>query len=159
MKKTCAFTLAELLVTTAVGVLLIGGVLFSMIRSMVLNEYNQNFSIAQNIAREKMEQVFSMRNDFTNICSDKGQLNTETDGLNGFFQVVVRNALETGKPIIPQDCGSNNNTSLKDIEVDVCWVNRFGDPVGDCTCEKNQCTDIEQDGTFPVSFKSAVARR
>ena len=117
-----SFTLVELLVTIIVAVLVISGVLMSLINSMVLNEYNQQFSIAMNVARARLEEVISNRPNFTSIVTNAdgtlpaNQLTIAADGIAGLVRVDVNDI----------------TTDLKDVTVTICWKARGGRIIGSC---------------------------
>ena len=120
--KNEAFTLVELLIAIAVAALVISGVFMSLVNSMVLDSYNQNFTIAMNIARAKMEGVFNQRSDFANITSSTNNpLSLPTDRLDGNWRIDVTEVIGTGQ-----------NSELKGIRVSVCWKERRGRIIGDC---------------------------
>jgi len=75
------FTLAELLVSTAILGIVIAGILVSYIRCMELNEVSQNKSIATKAARTQME-VIKMT-PFDNLVGTYDNVSFNVAGLNG----------------------------------------------------------------------------
>ena len=116
--KSLAFTLVELLVTLVVAALVIGGVLVFLIHAIILDEYNEKFSIAMNVARAKIEEAISERGNFDDISNEGYALDLESDGIDGSYQRTVA-------PV----AGFTNK--LKNIRVVICWRGRGGRVVGE----------------------------
>ena len=149
MKKKKAFTLVELLVTMVIGILVLGGILLSLIKSMILSEYSEKFAIAMNIARAKIETIYSQRSsDYAGIISTDEALTLAADGLDGRCRVDV---IEI--PI----------AELKQIKVLVCWRGRGNAIVGDCnsglTAWDPAVTGPAGEYNSPCEIEAAVARR
>ena len=130
-----AFTLVELLITIVVSALVLNGVIMSLVNSMVLNEYNQGFTFAMNIARSQTESVLSRRSNFSTIVSvpaagdpnktKREVLTAATNGINGLYRIDVTD-------IIPNE--------LKNVKISVCWRARGGRVVGPCRLVNNSLT-------------------
>ena len=117
-----AFTLVELLITIVVAALVLNGVIMSLVNSMVLNEYNQGFTFAMNIARSQMEDVLSRRSDFSSIVNATGTLSAAANGINGLYRIDVTD-------IVPNE--------LKNVKISVCWRARGGRVIGPCRLVNN----------------------
>ena len=151
------FTLAELLIAVAVAALVISGVFMSLVNSMVLDSYNQNFTIAMNVARAKMEdKVFKERSNFTEgiVSSVNGPGNVLTlanDGLVGNWRLDVTEVI-----------GSGENSELKSAGVAVCWKERGGRIIGDCENDPNAPGTLRWKAGLsgsPCSFETSIAKR
>ena len=143
-----AFTLVELLIAIAVAALVISGVFMSLINSMVLDSYNQNFTIAMNIARAEMEKIFNNRPEFDDeiISSPDNPLTLATNRLDGNFQVVVTDVIAG---------------ELKNIKISVCWKERGGRIIGDCV-DSDGNGDLEWKAGLsgsPCSLETSIAKR
>ena len=160
-KSSKAFTLIELLVAVAVAALVISGVFMSLVNSMVLDSYNQNFTIAMNIARAKLEGVFNQRSNFKDGIIDdvdddgNNTLTLASDRLTGNWRIDVACEIPSGAP------DNDANCELKNIKVSVCWKERGGRIIGDCE-------DADDDGDLewragmnnsPCSLETSIARR
>ena len=140
------FTLIEMLVTTFVSFLVIGSILVALVNSLVLDEYNEKFSIALNIARGKIEAALSDRVDFENIVSQEGVINDEATKIKGLWRQDVANV------------GLDDH--LKSVEVKVCWQGRNGRVIGDCRDSDNDGLLDEWTGpNSPCTLKTAIAKR
>ncbi len=148
--RSKAFTLIELLIAIAVAALVISGVFMSLINSMVLDSYNQNFTVAMNIARAKLENVFNQRNGFANISSSSGILTANVNHLDGAWRIDVTDVQ-----------GAGDDSELKNIKVAICWKDRRGRIIGDCR-------DSDGDGVLewipgqsdsPCSVETSIAKR
>ena len=140
-----SFTLVELLVTVAVAVLVIGGVLISLINSMILNEYNQKFTIAMNIARAQLEEVISERSNFDSIAPlTDTRLMLASDRIDGRCRIAVT----------PVDGSSGE---LKTVIVSVCWRGRAGRIIGDCAADLSSWTGVSP--SSPCTLQTAIAKR
>lgn len=137
-----AFTLVELLITMVVAVIVISGVILSLINTMVLNEYNQEFSIAMNIARAQLEQQIANRSDFDNLISSTGTLTKSADGLDGLYRVDI----------------TNPYPDLRDISVAVCWKSRGGRIIGDCVSNGGNLAWVSPNSS-PCFLSTSLARR
>lgn len=148
MKKS-AFSSIELLLTILMSVITINGVVISVINSMVLNEINQNYSVAINVARARMEQTIGQKSNFDSIVSSEGALTLNSDGITGRYRIDV-----TGP-------GGGAPTSIKNIKVAVCWLNRGARVVGDC--DKNPDGTLSWknigDPTSPCVLQTSIAKR
>ncbi len=151
MKKR-AFTIIELLITIVVSALVINGVIMSLINSMVLNEYNQEFSIAMNVARAQVESIISKKTDWTKLPVPDANgiavivdppLTLANDGIFGRYKVVLTDV----------------NPQLKNVKVSVCWRARGNRVIGDCTCTNAGCTWVSPSGSSPCSIETAIAQR
>ncbi len=152
LKGQRSFTLIELLITMVVSALVINGVIMSIVNSMVLNQYNQEFSIAMNIARAEIEESISQKTNFTGIVSESGatsELTLANDGLRGCKRKVVTNVVLN---------------ELRNVRVFVCWVGRGGRLIGNCVDLETQVnpvctTPLAALVQSPVMLETAVARR
>ena len=117
MKEEQSFTLVELLIAMVISTLVISGVIMSLINSMILNEYNQGFSVAINIARAKMEETIGKRSNFSSIISEEGLLTLANDKIDGRYRI--------DKTDLVLD-------ELVNVKVSVCWKARGGRIIGDC---------------------------
>lgn len=146
-----AFTLVELLITIVVSALVINGVIMSLINSMVLNEYNQEFSIAMNIARAKIESIISRKANFSTITNEgvsplpPGILTVAADGINGLYRIDV----------------TDINPQLKNVKVTVCWQARGNRIIGDCNPPPAGSSTLSWKAPYgsPCSIETAVAQR
>ena len=117
-----AYTMVELLITMVVAALVLNGVIMSLINSMILNEYNQEFSKAMNIARQKAEDVMTNKSNLDNVLNQTGTLSLATDGIAGLFRVDVRGV----------DNVTLTQAQLLNVRIAVCWQSRSGRIVGEC---------------------------
>ncbi len=149
MKKN-AFSSLELLLTIVISVIMINGIVISIINSMVLNELNQSYSIAINIARAKMEQTIGQKSNFDSITSSGGPLTRSSDGILGRYRIdAVFDA-----PSIPA-------SNIVNIHVAVCWQVR-GRFIGDCeiVATNNEIGwKVMANPTSPCALRTAIARR
>ena len=151
MRERKAFTLAELLVTMAIGILVLGGVLLSLIQSMILSEYNEKFAIAMNIARTKIESIYSIRSsNFGSIVDSaddaSARLTVANDGIDGRYRIEVDDVPGIGGVA----------EELKEVKVKVCWKGRAGKIVGDCNAA---LTSWIFPYSSPCTITAAVAKR
>jgi len=134
------------MITIVVSALVLNGVIMSLVNSMVLNEYNQGFSIAMNFARAQIEGILSRRSDFSNIVSiPSGTLTVTANGINGLYRVDVID-------VIPNQ--------LKDVKVAVCWKARGGRIIGDCTSDNSGTLKWKSPNpSSPCMLETAIAAR
>lgn len=153
MKKSNkrSFTLVELLITMVVSVVVISGVILSLVNTMVLNEYNQGFSVAMNIARAKLEDQLAQRSPSTwdNIVDvPSATLTKALDGIDGLYRIEVSNPVIGGNPV----------TDIKDITVSVCWKARAGRIIGDCEISGGNLA-WKSPYSSPCRLSTSIARR
>lgn len=148
IKNKRAFTMIELLITMVVSALVINGVIMSIVNSMVLNQYNQEFSIAMNIARAEIEESISQKSSFISIVNETGAssvLTLAANGLNGCKRKVVTDIVDG---------------DLKNVSVYVCWTGRGGRQIGTCDNPATLTTPCDAASpTSPCMLETAVARR
>lgn len=145
------FTLVELLITAVVAVLVIGGVFLSLINSMMLNEFNEKFSVAMNIARTKLEeQIAKKSGNFSGIVSDTDNgniLSAAADGIDGLYRIDVSDVSDVGG-------------ELKGVQVTICWRQRAGRIIGDC--QDDGAGALQWAGANPSSpciLRTTIAKR
>ena len=152
MKEEQSFTLVELLIAMVMSTLVISGVIMSLVNSMILNEYNQGFSVAINIARAKMEETISKRSNFSNIVSEEGPLTPADDKIDGRYRIDKID-------LVPDE--------LVNVKVSVCWRARGGRIIGDCENDPNRLTILRWKTSIlcppcpssPCSIETAIAKR
>ena len=153
-----SFSLAELLVTVTVAILVLGGVLISMISAMMLNEANEKFSIAMNIARNKLEDIFSRRTDFDTIIDAVGCLDFDSDGND--LDCTPNPELSKGMYRIDV---TDVTSDLKEIKIAICWRGRGTKIIGDCqdVAIPPESGDLQWVAPFssPCVLETAIARR
>ena len=138
-----SYTLVEVLITIVVSALVINSVVMSIVNSMVLNDYNQGFGIAMNIARAKTEEVISKKSNLSSIVNEDGPLTLAQDGINGRYRIDVTDVVAN---------------ELKNVKIAVCWTAR-GRIVGDCAPAAVPGT-LQWSGTnSPCTIETAVAQR
>ena len=143
-----SFTLIELLTVMVIAALVINGVIMSIVNSMVLNEYNQELTIAMNIARAEIEESISQKTSFSSIVSESGEssskLTLEAHGLDGCKRKYVT-------PIIADE--------LVNVKVYVCWQGRGGRKIGNCANPPACTVPANNALQSPVVLETAVAQR
>ena len=152
MKEKQSFTLVELLIAMVISTLVISGVIMSLVNSMILNEYNQGFSVAINTARAKMEEAISKRSVFSNIFSEEGSLTVADDKIDGLYRIDVTDLVAS---------------ELKNVKVSVCWRARGGRIIGDCENDPDDPTFLRWKTNIPCppcpsspcSIETAIAKR
>ncbi|MFH1360880.1 MAG: type II secretion system protein [Candidatus Omnitrophota bacterium] len=156
MRNNRSFSLTELLITAAVGILVITGVLVTIIHSMALDSYNESFTVAMNIARAQLEEKFTQQSsNFDSIQTDATeQLTREANGLRGAYRIEVKDVI---------------SGQLKDVNVLVCWETRGRVWGEDCTCtqgedhcqfEESSCPGSNPIRCqAPVNIATAISRR
>ena len=144
-RREQSFTLIELLITMVVSALVINGVIMSIVNSMVLNEYNQEFSIAMNIARAEIESAISQKTSFSSLTTVNRNLTLAADGLNGCVRRIVTS-------VVPGE--------LANVQIFVCWRGRGNRQIGNCVRSSPQPpTCLAGTTTSPCTLETAVARR
>ena len=131
-----------------VAALVINGVIMSIVNSMVLNQYNQEFSIAMNIARAEIEESVSQKSNFNSIVSESGttlsELQLSTFGLRGCKRKYVT-------PIIAGE--------LVNVKVYVCWRTRGGRRIGNCATPPDCTLPADASLESPVMLQTSIAKR
>ena len=117
-----AFTLMEVMIALTVVILVMSSVLSFLISSMDLNELNQKYFIAMNIAQAKMAEKINQRPNFDSIGPDPAiLLYAGSDGIDGICRVDVTTLV---LPPVKQE--------YKILDVYVCWKSRRGRVIGSC---------------------------
>ncbi len=143
MKK--GLTMLELMIVIAIVGFSLVGLLISYISSLNLNEFDRNLTIAMNIAREKMEELYNARNlDFTNLGSSlcTGQPDICTVVASGNSKIVSFNVdnirakyhgFNGSCTVYMQDkaAGSVPAGQIKEARVIVCWRQHLGNIIGE----------------------------
>jgi len=146
MKK--GLTMLELMIVIAIVGFALIGLLISYISSLNLSEFDRNLTIAMNIAREKMEELYNARDlSFTDLgnslcagapvgvpnCTVVAAGNNKTvscglaniqgvyHGFNGSCTVYIKD----------KAAGSVPTGQIKEARVIVCWRQRLGNIIGE----------------------------
>jgi len=133
-----ALTMLELmLVITLLGFALVG-LLISYVSSLNLSEYDKNLTIAMNIAREKMEELYNERSENfdtlgTNMCD--GAAGCSVTGDDSLRIVSFNNAyMKNNYNNFNGSCTAyitELDQNLKEARIVVCWGQRIGRVTGE----------------------------
>ena len=153
-----AFTLVELLITIVVAALVLNGVLMSLVNSMVLNEYNQGFTLAMNFAKTQMENILSQSSNLATIVSVPGEgdpdkarkqvLTVAANSINGLYRIDVTD--------IGAAAGLAAN-ELKNVKIAVCWKARGNRIIGDCKVGSTGALEWKSPYSSPCVLETAIA--
>jgi type II secretory pathway pseudopilin PulG len=136
-----ALTMLELLLVIAIAGLALVGLLVTYVSSLNLGEYDRNLTLAMNIAREKMEELYNERitnfddlgsemcleeptgcnievvdPSLTIVSFDSEHMAAKNYGLDGSCTIYIREL---------------DPSNLKEVRVIVCWKQRVGRIIGE----------------------------
>ncbi|MBM3248388.1 MAG: type II secretion system protein [Candidatus Omnitrophica bacterium] len=155
MKK--GLTMLELIIVIGIVGFTLVGLLISYVSSLNLSEFDRNLTVAMNIAREKMEELYNARDlDFTNLgnglCSgQEPQGSCMVDQPSGYPKLVSFNnenirhnydQFNGSCTVYLKDKGTGSTVpygQIKEARVIVSWKQRLGDVIGE---------DINLNGQF-----------
>lgn len=172
-----ALTMFELMLVIGLLAFALTGLLISYVSSLNLSEYDKNLTIAMNVAREKMEELYKKRDEsFDTLGSDmclgepsgcsvvgddanrvisfnNAYMKTKYNNFNGSCTIYI-------KEIDPQ------GDDLKEARVLVCWRQRIGRIVGEDLDLDGQPDTTEYEGGVhtdeldsPCEIEAAFAKR
>ena len=112
-KSQDGFTLAEIIIATAVFMIAFVGILLSYLRSVELSELSRNSSTAVQAARSRMEQIKDTS--FSQIMGNYNIVTFTAAGLNGKGVSYV----------------DNTNPDLLLVTISFCWQQKNGKIIGE----------------------------
>lgn len=172
-----AMTMLELVVVIGVVGIALMGLLVSYINSLSLSDYDKNLTIAMNIAREKMEELYTDRvKTFDTLGQDLCGAANPPDciwAMNGNTIVVSFNNtyMKTHYPGFNGSCTAYIKDidplgdNLKEVRIVVCWRQGIGRIIGEDTNLNGALDPGEDSGRHaneldsPCEIISAFAKR
>lgn len=142
------FTLLELMIACAILIIALTGVLATYVACLDLAETTKNSNLALGAAQAEVEQM--RRADFLSLYATYNghTFNVSTMGVN---QSLGRTTID------------NSNPSLLKINIGVCWQQRGGRVIGECTYSGSSVVFSDANGNgildSPVQITTYMAQR
>jgi len=117
-----SFTMMELMVVVGILVFGVAGLLVVYVNCLALNEHNLKLSVAMNLARQMMEDVYYRRSDWDSI-QDTSYSEQDIAGsvdygnIEGYSATMCVTEIAVG--------------SLKEVTVVICWREKGGRIIGE----------------------------
>ena len=106
-----SFTLAELLITTVVLLLVLGSLLYTFTYCMILNEQNGNLATAYNDAQHVLEEMRAMAFDDLDTYVPTIPTNLYNENIDVYCNGII-------------DCGLPFGANIALVDVEVTWRER-----------------------------------
>lgn len=150
-KKKNGFTLLELMIASAVIIVVLVGLLSTYVVCLELNETTRNTNLALNSAQRVLEEIRSVT--FSGVASTYNGYNFSVSGMQANESL--------GRVYV-----DNTNPNLLDIKIGVCWRQRGSKIIGECRVSGGSLifdptSDINGNNLLdsPVQLSTLMAQR